>query len=383
MNEKEVGEIRRRFRPEKSNINAVCGCYVNENREIVSRFRQSLALSSEEETEHILGLLKKSLSGALGRNLLDIAFETHQVVDSDEHRLLMALRNSGLKDEAALEAFYEKTAQALRIEGTYLILLACDVYDVPFRSRDGELQEDASADVYSYILCSICPVKESKPALSYDVPENLFRSRELTWLVSPPEAGFLFPAFDDRCANLYNALYYTKNTADNHPELVEALFCQEAPMPADTQRETFQDLLTETLAQECSLDSVQQLREQFSRMAEEHKESKSPQPMTVSKRAVGEMLRSCGAPEERMAEFEEKFDERFGPQAELAPGNLVDIKRLEVRTPGVVIRVDPEHEDLVETRVIDGKRYILIRAEEGVEVNGMSVRMPFENGSAG
>ena len=44
MNEKEISEIRRRFRSDKSNITHVRGCYVNERQEIVSEFDQSLAL---------------------------------------------------------------------------------------------------------------------------------------------------------------------------------------------------------------------------------------------------------------------------------------------------------------------------------------------------
>ena len=50
-------------------------------------------------------------------------------------------------------------------------------------------------------------------------------------------------------------------------------------------------------------------------------------------------------------------------------------KQFEVCTPDVTIRVNPERSDLLETRVIDGKKYILIRAEEGVEVNGVQIHI--------
>lgn len=230
MNEKEVAELRRRFRPEKSSVNHVRGCYVSPQGEVVSRFDQSLALMPQEEGENLLNLLRKSLSGSLGRNLIGVSFSTAQVVDSPEHKLLMALRDSELKDEEALEAFFQAVAQSFRLEDMgYLILLAYDSYDVPYRGKDGGTLEDASETVYSYILCSLCPVKETKPVLSYRVPENLFCNREVDWTVSAPEAGFLFPAFDDRCANLYETLYYTKNTAESHQELVDTLFRQELP----------------------------------------------------------------------------------------------------------------------------------------------------------
>ena len=378
MNEKEVGELRRRFRPEKSSVTHVRGCYVSEQGEVVSQFDQSLALMPQEEGENLLALLRKTLSGSLGRNLLNLSFSTAQVVDSPEHKLLMALRDSQLQDEAAVETFFQTVAQSFRLEGGYLILLAYDCYDVPYCAKDGGSLEDASETVYSYILCSLCPVKQTKPALSYHIPENLFRNREVDWLVSPPETGFLFPAFDDRCANLYEALYYTKNTSESHQELVDALFRQPLPPPADQQKETFQSILADTLGGDCSLDVVQSVQGRLVDMMAQHKEDKDPEPLVLSKGALDMVLSISGVEEEHREAFSQRFEEAFGENARVSPQNLVDKKRLEVCTPEVKIQVPPERGDLVETRIIDGVGYILIRAEGGVEVNGVPVRLARE-----
>ena len=375
MNEKEIGELRRRFRPEKSNITHVRGCYVNEKREIVSQFDQSLAMMTQTETEEILAILRRTLSGTLGKNLIDVSFDTSQVVDSDEHKLLMALRQSALQDENAVQEFFFRVTQSLVMEGNYMILLVHDAYDVPFRSADGFQQEDASSEVYSYMLCSICPVKMTKPALSYYAHENRFYNRDADWIVSPPELGFLFPAFDDRCANLYASLYYTRNAGENHQEFVDTIFRQEIPMPAEAQKETFDDLLGQALAEECSLEVVQSVHEQLCDKIEAHKQNKEEEPLTLTKRQVSEVLSDSGVSEERVAAFEEKFDASFGAEAALSPRNLVDARRFKVCTPDVTIQVNPERSDLVETRLIGGVRYILIRAEEGVEVNGVDIQI--------
>ena len=379
MNEKEVAEIRRRFRPEKSSVTHVRGCYVSEQGEIVSQFDQSLALMPQEEGENLLSLLRRTLSGGLGRNLIGLSFSTSQVVDSPEHKLLMALRDSELKDEEAAAALFQQVAESFRLEGSgYLILLAYDSYDVPYRGRDGSTLEDASDTVYSYILCSLCPVKQTKPVLSYHIPENLFRNRDVDWVVSPPEAGFLFPAFDDRCANLYETLYYTKNTAESHQELVDALFRRELPPPADAQKETFQSLLTETLESDCSMEVIQSVQGQIVNLMEEHKENKDPEPLVLSKGALELVLSASGVGEEHREAFAQRFEEEFGADARVCPQNLVDKKKFEVRTPDVTIKVNPERADLVETRIIDGAGYILIRAEGGVEVNGVPIRLTEE-----
>lgn len=375
MNEREVAELRRRFKAEKSNITHVCGCYVNENREIISEFDQSLAMLSPEESEKLLSILRRTLSGTLGRNLLEITFETKQVVEGAEHRLLMSLRSSQLKDREARSTLFQKVIQSLDLEGNYLILLAYDSYDVPYRAKDGSRQEDASSDVFSYLLCSVCPVKQTKPALTYSAHENLFHDLAVNWVIAPPETGFLFPAFDERSTNIYNALLYTKNAADTHPDFVDALFRQEAPMAAAVQGETFQAILGESLAKECSCQVVQRVHDHLYSMVEEHKASKDPEPLVISRDAVTQVLASCDVDAGHVEQFEAQYDQSFGEGAWLNPRNLLDTRQIEIKTSDVTIRVDGARGDLVETRVIDGARYILIRAEDEVLMDGVPIHI--------
>ena len=377
MNEKEIAEIRRRYRQGKTNIAHVVGCYVNEERQIVARFDQSLTLSGQEETDKFLALLRRTLSGTLGKNLIDITFSTAQVAGQagDEHALLMALRDSKLQDEAAREEFYARAIETLDVEGNYLILLTCDAYDVPGFAKDGQRFEDGSEEVCTGILCSICPVKQTKPALSYFVVENAFRNRDIDWLVAPPEMGFLFPAFDDRSTNLYGALYYTRDTTHSHTAFTDRIFAAPLPMPAAAQKETFDAILAESLGEACSCQVVQSVQEQLCSMIAEHKESGEPHPLLLDRHAAVRVLEECGVEENRVEAFGQRFEEDFGPEAALPPKNLVDTKHLELRCPDVTIQVNPERGDLVETRIIDGVRYILIRAEEGVEVNGVEVKI--------
>ena len=174
MNQKELGEIRRRFRPDHNNIQHIYGCYVNTNREIISSFDESLGLLSQTETEKYLTLLKKALSGALGKNLLDISFATRQVMDGEEYKLLSALRKSELQDPALREAFCRCIIDSIDMEDrNYLILLAYDVYDVPHYGKDGS-RDDEGGELYKYLVCSVCPVKEGKAELGYAPEEKRF-----------------------------------------------------------------------------------------------------------------------------------------------------------------------------------------------------------------
>lgn len=373
MNKKDIAEIRRRFSLEHNNITCIRGCYVNSQGEVISSFTRSLVGMSQEEAEKYLAIFKRTLSGVQGQNLLDIDFTPEQVMEGQEHRLLMALRDSALKDDGPAEFFFQQIIENLHLEDHYLILVMHDGYDVPYRTQDENRVAEMSTEVFHYILCSICPVKLTKPTLSYDAAENDFRSRESDWIVGPPEMGFLFPAFEERSADIYRALYYTRDTAENHEDFVSALFRSQLPMPAAAQKEAFQAILQETLQEDCSYEVMQTVHEQVMERLEEQKADKTAEPLKITKREVKDMLAECGVKPERMAAFEEKYNEEFGEQADLSAVNIVSPKQFEVRTPSVVIRVAPDRSDLVETRVIDGHPYILIRAEEGVEVNGVSV----------
>ena len=375
MIDKEIGEIRRHLRRERSNITALYGCYVNENKEIISQFRQSTGMMPENESDKYFALLRRTLSGSLGKNLIDITFKTAQVADSEEHKLLMDLRKSQLKDEALLQQFYQKVIDSVVMEENYLILLACDTYDVPFKSKDDSFQKDQSEETYTYLLCTICPVKQTKANLHYVAEEKLFHDGAMHQMVSAPAIGFLFPAFDNRSTNIYNALYYTRDVKSAQEGFIDAIFRTPIPKPAAEQKKGFEALLTTSLGEDCSLEVVQTVHDQICQRIEMHKEAKVAEPLMISKEDVKEVLTSCGVSEDHVAKFSVDYDEVFGFEADLHPKNVIDNKHFEIKTPDVIIKCDPTRSDLIETRIIGGVKYILICADEDVEVNGVSINI--------
>lgn len=370
MNEREVAELRRRFRQDRSGISHVRGCYVNENREIVSQFDQSLGVLTQEENEKLLTLLRRTLTGTLGKNLLDITFATQQVVHGAEHKRLMDLRASELRDEEAVAALFQAVIQSVSLEGNYMILLAHDAYDVPRRGKDDRLQEDSDT-VFSYLVCCVCPVKDSKVELGYFPGENEFHSRA-GQVVAPPELGFLFPAFDGRAANLYNALFYSKKADQIHQEFIDAVFHTEPPMSAAEQKEAFQSALREGLGDACTVEVVQAIHERLLDRMARHKESKDPEPLEVTAQDVAAILQDCGVGEEPIAAFQKQCRELLG-EGVLNPANLIDPRRFEFKTEAAAVTVDPERSYLVELREIDGRKYLLVPADAGVEINGFAL----------
>ena len=216
-------------------------------------------------------------------------------------------------------------------------------------------------------------------ALGFYASENEFRNIRQDYVVSAPELGFMFPAFDDRSANIYNALYYTKNTSESHNDFTDAIFHTEPPMPATIQMETFQNVIAESVEEDCSFDFMQAVHTTFTEMVDEHKEYKKEEPLVLTKSTIKDVFKACGASPEHIEAFEEKFDESFGEEAQITPTNIVDTKHFEIKTADVKIQVSPDRSHLIETKIIDGTKYIMIRAEGGVEVNGVNIHFDEKN----
>ncbi len=373
MTEKNLREIKRRFRPEKSNIPRIVGAFVNGNGQIISRISQSLGLEESSVNEMLLGTMKKTLSGSIGTTLTEIDFSTKEVSEGEKHSLLMELRKTNLKDSDALEKFYSRVISSVKFEGNYVILLANDIYDVPsYGSDDGGFSSDTQ---FSYIICAICPLKDTPEALSFRESDSLFHTATTLALLSSPEIGFMFPLFDDRQANIYGALYYSRSATEAHPEFCESIFGKNAPMPRNIQKTTFAEVLSDTIGDECDIHLVRSVQAQVNEMIEAHKEAKDDEPLVITKTSAKELLANSGVAEEAVEKFGEAFDESFGKNAALTPKNIVKTNSFDIEMPEVKIKISAEVRDNVKTETISGEKYIMIKVTGPVEINGVSINI--------
>jgi len=381
MTQREINEIRRRLTLEKNNISKVYGYFINKNKEKISAIDASLALITNTEAEEYLSLFKKNLSGGIGRNLIDIELATDFVTNSDEHRLLMRNLETSLTDDEARGKLFDTILEGLTLEeGNHVVLLCLDKYDVPHKTVDAlEGGDNESDTIFTYMLCCVCPVNEGKTALGYVPTDKEFHACTSPQIISKPEMGFMFPCFDDRRSNIYNALLYTKDIANLHDGFIGTLFKTQPPMSAPEQKQTFSEVLAEVLEKDLSFDVVQTVHEQVREIVNEHNEQKKNEPLDFTANDVAVILKGNGIDEEKVQQFKEKCTESFGNSPVLNPTNIIDIKKFEVATPQVKITVDPEYTYTLETKVIDGVKYILIPAEDGVTVNGVDVNIVTED----
>lgn len=371
MIKQEINELKRLYTPSNCSITRICGCYVDGEKNKKTEFKEAFLSLPEEEIFKYFELLRKTLSGSLGKNLLNLDFPLASEQEGGTQAALLALRDSKLKDDALIEEFYDRVINTYEYVGNYLILLIHDAYDVPGKTTDGLTMDDASDTVFEYIMCCICPVNLSKPGLSYDNINNEFHSRIRDWVVEMPETGFLFPSFNDRATDIHSTLFYSKNPEEAHSEFVENILGCTMPLSAGTQKEAFQALIEETLGDEVEYEVVKNIHENLTEMIEEHKEI--PEPLTLDKHQVKSLFEKSGVKEEKLTDFDKLYDAAAGEDTSLFVNNVANVRTFEVKTPDVVVKVNPERADLVNTLQIDGKRCLVIEINDHVEVNGITI----------
>ena len=380
MNKKEILEIRKQFTLANCAITRICGCYVDHEKTKKMESKDAFLSLPEEEAFKYFDIFKKTLSGTVGKNMLNLEFPLDAEMPGGTQEFLMKLRDSKLEDDMLLEEFYDKVIATYDYAENYYIILIHAMYDIPGKSSDGLEMFDASDEVYEYLLMSICPVSLSKAGLSYNAEDNRIQDRIRDWIVDMPSKGFLFPAFNDRSTDLHSVLYYTKKSEDLQPEMIDQLLGAKMPMSADTQKETFQMIIEDTLGEDGDYETVRNIHETLNDLIEEHKEE--PEPLALDKTEIKKIFEQSGVDAEKMESFDRNFEENAGEKASLLATNIAETRKFNIETPDVVIKVNPDRADLVETRIIDGRQCLVIPVDDHIEVNGINVRTIKMAGSA-
>lgn len=372
MIKQEINEIKKLFTERNCSITRICGCYVDGEKNKKTELKQAFLALPEEEMFKYFEILRKSLSGTIGKNLLNLEFPLESESEGGTQEFLLRLRDSKLRDDALLEQFYDRIIESYEYVGNYLILLIHDAYDVPGRTKDGAEMEDASDEVYEYILACICPVDLSKTGLSYNAAENTFQNRLRDWVVGMPDTAFLFPSFNDRGADIHSTLYYSKNAAELKDDFIDKVLGCSIPLPADCQKEAFQALVEEVLGDNCSVEAIKNIHEELTEIVQEHKDD--PDPVVLDKNTVETIFVKSGLDDDSMEAFDQCYDDTVGPDTELMLDNIYSSRSFEVKTQVVTVKVNPDRTDLVETKLIDGRRCLVIDLQGSAEVNGVIVK---------
>lgn len=406
MTKKDIAELKRRFKKEECTFTRMCGAYVDGNKNILVRMNETFLNLETEEFYKYLEIAKKTLSGTVGNNLLNLEFPLAEEEVGGKQQFLMGLKSSDLKNEELLDRFYEMIINSYDYVGNYLILLFHDAYDVMTKTSDNA-KLDESEEVFEYILCAICPVALSKPGLGYRKDENRIGPRIRDWVVCPPDNGFVFPAFSDRSSDIHSLIYYARDAKEPHAEfMAEGLGC-DPKRTATEQKVAFHSIIKNAIGEdeEDSQEILMNIQENISHYVEEHEEPdfKEAAPVIMTKDTIPSLMTEINIPEDVIKQIEESYAEEFGdmpPAAEY----LIDAKALaanaqkkkamileeevktlkqqleekgvsgeipeeSIETFDVVLRVRPQKVNQIKSEVIDGQKCLIIPLDEDESAN--------------
>ncbi|MCR5090493.1 MAG: DUF4317 domain-containing protein [Oscillospiraceae bacterium] len=366
MKSKEIAAIRRRLRAEKNNIRSLYGCYVNEKGEIISQLEEAVSLLALDEAEKYFSLLRKTLSGRLGKTVLPIEFSADYVRSDENFRLLMDLRNSHLEDPALRSALFEKIIASHPVEeGNYVILLASDSYDIP--PKDEELE---SGGVFRYLLCCVCPVKETKAALSYTAKDHRFSDTGSQSVLAAPQLGFLWPALEDGGANLYSAV--TCAAGSCYEDFIKGVFDCGRPSLPEEQKQLFGEALRCAMGKTPSFDDALAVNEQLNNRIAAEQEENGKEPVSLTPEELCDVIeRRVEMPEAEA--FCETCREILGENAAFNLENLCSTKTSTIELPGVKITFTAEARNLIRSEVLDGRKVLLVEVHDGLRFDGSDV----------
>ena len=403
MNKKDIHDLKRRLTKHGCTFTRMCGCYVDAEHNKVTNIAETFLNLEEEDFYKYLDIAKKVFSGTVGNNILELEFPMEEEAVGGKQQFLMGLRESELKNDELLDAFYDMVIASYSHPGNYLILLFHDAYDVMKKTKDN-IDLDESEEVYDYLICAICPVNLSKPGLGYREEENCIRSRIRDWVVSMPDTGFVFPAFTDRSTDIHSVMFYTRDTKNPHSEfMTEGLGCG-ARLTATEKKITFESIIKDVIgdgdgkSEILYMDIQDNLNDKVYQNAEMNDPSETnvtPEPMLLTTRDMTEVLTESGLTEEQTAAIEKNYEEVFGEDLPEA-GSLVDSKLVEANGRRkdrlelveqvknlkqqleetralsaeesedcqVIVTVKPEKEGQIYSQMIDGKKCLIIPLED-------------------
>ena len=355
MNKKEIKEIQKQFTLENVSITEICTAYVDFNKNVIcSRVGQFLTLPQSEQFKY-MRILSKTLSGKLGKNLVQVPVDERNRIELDE-----------VRKENKWDVLVNMVIGNYKYAENYMIVLIRGVYDIPGKAADGSEMEDASEEVYSYIMCSICPVHTGDAVLTYDSEQNRIKSRDREFWVDEPLDGFLWPAFSDRSTDMENMMIYKKRPEEVQEMLIGSLTGKWNQVTPKKEKKKFLKILTDILEESRDYLTVRTIFQNLYEIQEANREN--PELVQVGKEELRKVLEQSDISDSEMDRFEKYVEDG----TEFIVSNIIDAK-YKVETDTADIKMPPECAEKIETKMIDGQKYIMIPTGAAVEINGVSV----------
>lgn len=201
INREDMMELTRRMTLSRTSFTRLAGCYTDAQGEFDGSFNTNFLKLSAPERARNLEIAKAIPFANTNDELRKYSFFGDSAQTANMRRLLTAMKECGLKNDALMDTFYDIMMEQYQSTGEYAVFVFHDRYDVPVKAADKERLWE-SEEVFEYLICAVCPlIGEYEPDM--------------------PECGFLYPVFTDRSSDPDHIAVFDRN--HRHPELLKIL----------------------------------------------------------------------------------------------------------------------------------------------------------------
>lgn len=372
MNKKDISEIKKLLAKKTCRIDKISGYIVDSDGKCSTKIGEYLHHMDEDDADLYMGIIRKTLSGKLGKNLYNTEFSLSEEKENGKQNVLHTFLNDQLDADEKIKEFCQNIADNIHMDSAYAIMIAKGVYDVPAKAKDGAVLEDASEEVYLFEVTCICPVKVGKKALVFDERSKNLASSGSVLSIEAPVAGFLYPAFDNRHSNIHAALYYAKKETERHQDLFDLIFGTELKAAESDQKEILAAIVEKTLGRDCDFDQVRSINEAVNQTSKELSKTEE-EPVEIGKRDLKRILRDSGVPSEKLDSFDEIYDEIAGENHSFGAENIDSGSNVKMESSSVKISMKNEIANTLETKIIDGREFLLIPIQDDITFNGVQL----------
>ena len=388
MNKKEIAEIKKQFKfgNEAFTIYGFGIYHVKAFNVETNEFKKFADLEDLEaghsgpntwdelEETCFLDIVKKTFSGSLGKALVEYNFPDTVLLDKDtesQYPRLNKILNSF--DKASALDYAKFLAGKITLDSEYTILISKASYSVPQKDVNGEKMdlEFSDGESYDFLVVSICPIENGKPALMLDNSTSKIVHQPISRMILQPIEGFIYPTFNERMTDVNSVLVFNKKPKQPCTTLIEdCLGCKYELNPEDEQTR-FNNLVNKlTDGETVEYEISKNIHEQISDLIEST--SVNTEITELDKSEVYKIFKNSGIDEKNLEKFDEFYEDEIGDY-QLKAVNLVEANKMNIKSPDIVINVKNDSLDRVKSQTIDGHKCIVIEIDENIEINGLNV----------
>lgn len=375
MNKKELAELKKNFKDDGDLfvMRQVLSAFVDSEKNIKCKSLRPFISIPEDDGECIFATLKKSLSGTLGKSLLEYEFPNEMYEEGGSQKILYDILKSEMKDEAAVDQYLEHIRDKFEYVGAYVVMTAFCTYTVFSKDKSGEKNKYDEYD-YKFLITAICPVDIRTDGLIYDESVNEIAKKPGfdRIVAAAPTDGFLYPVFSCRAPDVNCVMYYTKNIKQPNVSFVNDVLGCEFSLSSQEEKELFQSVLKAGAGDELNYDIITGVNDKIKDILDEYRDETDPPLINGEK--LHQILVDSGLDGEKADGVRAAYENVIGDRP-LHATNIVETKTT-IEAQGVTVNIGKDATDKVHTKVIDGKRCLVIALDDpAISINGLDAKV--------